>query len=410
MAGRIAPPPAFACFFYAAVLIYGAAGSPTPDNPGWPELLIAVFLLLSVGVAGVRDAFSFSKSASPFLQAMRFLFFMGLVFPLLVGAWHGNDRGLMLRDMAAFLFLGLPLFLSARIAADNAARFWMAPVFILAGFFFAVRTLMPAFNVWIPDGELLYLSNSPLTLFAGLCLAAALWRYLQPPFAPLRYGRAAFSGAMLCVILAAMLLDVQRATIGAVLVTLCVLMLDGIMRTPRRAILPVVIIIACACIIYPLLDGILQAMAAKTAAVGLNARSAEAAAVLEAVRGSPGGFFTGLGWGAVFGSPAVAGLEVNYTHSLLTTLFLKGGLIVLVPALIMAVCAFYEIFLIFQKDRGRGLALFWPFAIPLLLYASHKSLDYGLLLLALGVWSVGLRTLPEADPSVTKKTILQPAV
>ncbi len=398
MAFKLYALPAFACFLFAAILLYSFAGSPTPDNPGIVEILIALLLLSAVGAAGIKDAFALHAPVGFFINALRLLFLCGLIFPLVVGAWRGNDSGLIVRDLAAFIFLGLPLFLAPRIAADEGASRLLAPVLAVAGIFFALRTLMPIFNVWIPDGELLYLSNSPLALFAALFLAGAVWQGLQPPIAPLRWGRAGFNGAFLCIILAAMLLDVQRATIGAVLITLVYLALDGFVRAPRRALLPILVIVIFTAIIYPLLIGTIGAIVAKTAEVGLNARSQEAAAVVDALRTAPGGLFIGLGWGAMFASPAVAGLEVNYTHSLLTTLLLKGGLLMVLPALVMALAAFYEIFLIFQKDRARGLSLFWPFAIPLLLYASHKSLDYGLLLLMIGVWSIRAGSVARARP------------
>jgi hypothetical protein len=66
---------------------------------------------------------------------------------------------------------------------------------------------------------------------------------------------------------------------------------------------------------------------------------------------------------------------------------LKGGLVLLFVSLLMVITALHQIFLIFQQDRVRGLALFWSLLIPVFLYASHKSLDFGLILLLIGVWS-----------------------
>lgn len=392
----------------AAITLYGLAGSPTPDNPGIVELLIAALLVAAIGGGGLMRAISPHESGGPFLRALRILFLCGLFLPLLTGALRGNDPGLMLRDLAAFAFLGLPLFLAARVRAVPEIVLYLALALVGAGCLFALRTLRPAFNIWIPDGELLYLSNSPLTLFAGLGLAGLLWRALHDVPAPRALAQAAVCTAGLAMVLAAMLLDVQRATIGAVLITLILLALHDFIRAPRRTVLPLLLLGVIAAIIFPWLGAALGAMGAKTAEVGMNARLQEARAVYDALHGAPWGLLTGLGWGSVFASPAVAGLEVNYTHSLLTTILLKGGLPLLAAALAMAAAALYEIFLIFQKDSGRGLALLWPFTIPLLLYASHKSLDYGLLLLMIGVWSVRPRALQRESGSVKTKDITQP--
>ena len=113
----------------------------------------------------------------------------------------------------------------------------------------------------------------------------------------------------------------------------------------------------------------------------------------------PPSLFVGQGWGSVFVSPAVGGLSVNYTHSLLTTMALKGGLILFFLAFVTMLAALYQIFLIFQRDRVRGLALFWSLVIPVFLYASHKSLDFGLLLLMIGVWSIDPEALHKSHSS-----------
>lgn len=104
-------------------------------------------------------------------------------------------------------------------------------------------------------------------------------------------------------------------------------------------------------------------------------------------------FLFGTGWGGIFSSPAVGGLDVNYTHSLLSTMLLKGGAVLFLLTGLSCLAALYQIVLIFQRDSARGLTLFWPFIIPVFFYASHKSLDFGLLLLLIGVWSVQRQAL-----------------
>jgi hypothetical protein len=68
----------------------------------------------------------------------------------------------------------------------------------------------------------------------------------------------------------------------------------------------------------------------KTELVGVNARGAELAAVWQEISVTPGKLLWGAGWGGMFESPAVANIRVNYTHSLLTSMLLKTGVMGLV--------------------------------------------------------------------------------
>jgi hypothetical protein len=396
---RLKQLPASFVFMSAAVILYGLFGSPTPDNPGLLEMIIGGLLALSIATAGIGGMIDLWLERTIFLKSLQILFLCGLILPSLSAVYYGNDMMLILRDVLAFAFLGLPLFLSEKFAAHENVSKILAGLFVFAGIAFALRTLMPIFNVWIAPDELLYLSNSPLALFAAAFLAGLLWESLQNPN---RNSLLLAAGCLagLAILCAAMLLDVQRATIGAVFLTVFILAALSFIETPRRAALPILILATCAALLYPLVNDALQAMAQKTASVGFNMRSQEAMAVFDALSSSPETLFIGRGWGSVFASPAVGGLDVNYTHSFLTTMALKGGLVMLGLAILTVLAGLYEIFLIFQRDRVRGLSLFWPLIIPALLYASHKSLDFGLLLLLIGVWSTNLQTLRTGAPSV----------
>lgn len=378
--------PACFLFLFAAILLYALLGSPTPDNPGLIEGLIGVLLAASIATAGIPKGLSFLLNRNGFLKALQVLFLTGLILPTVAGAYLGNDRMLIVRDVLAFAFLALPLFLADKFKLYDRAATLFCTLLIFAGLAFCLRTLIPAFNVWIPQGELLYLSNSPLALFAAVYLAGRLWVSLESVTRMnLVHVLACLAG--LGILIAAMLLDVQRATVGAVLLTWLILAVHALIKHPRRILLPLLMIGALAAALYPVVSDAMHAMAVKTAEVGLNARVAEAKAVYNTLMAYPPSLFVGQGWGSTFSSPAVAGLSVNYTHSFLTTMALKGGLILFFLATLTVLAALYQIFLIFQRDKVRGLALFWSLTIPVFLYASHKSLDFGLLLLMIGVWS-----------------------
>ncbi len=96
-------------------------------------------------------------------------------------------------------------------------------------------------------------------------------------------------------------------------------------------------------------------------------------------------------------------LDVNYTHSLLITLALKGGIVLFLLGVLVTFTGLYQIFLIFQQDRAKALPIFCPFVIPIFLYASHKSFYFGLILLLIAVWSIQGQALHRTAPSAKKK-------
>lgn len=130
-------------------------------------------------------------------------------------------------------------------------------------------------------------------------------------------------------------------------------------------------------------------LAYKTSLVGFNMRSQELSAVWHVLIQNPQNFLFGIGWGGQFESPAVGNLNVTFTHSLLSYMALKTGFVGLVLTFIyIGVISHHGAKVIF-KDRVVGIALLWGFIIPIFLYASYKSLDFGLLLtliLALSVY------------------------
>lgn len=395
--------PVFALLLFAAIMLYGLFGSPTPDHPGVLEAMIGGLLVLSIGAAGLSRSSDLSMARSPYLKALQVFFLTGLVLPAITGVYFGNDRMLILRDLLAFAFLGLPLFLSERFVYQDRAQKILAALLVFAGIAFCFRTLMPAFNVWIPQDELLYLSNSPLALFAAVFLAGCFWKAMIALPGKKAALKVIGTLAGLAILTGGMLLDVQRATVGAVFISLFILGVGDFIRAPKKTLLPLIIGAILFIILLPLLGEALYAMARKTADVGMNARVQEAQAVYNALAAQPITLFTGKGWGAVFASPAVGGLEVNYTHSLLTTMALKGGMIMFILVGLVVLTGLHQILLIFQRDRVRGLALFWPLIIPAFLYASHKSLDFGFILLMIGVWSTCPRVLQESHTSCKQK-------
>lgn len=363
--------------FFAGLIVYACLGSPTPDTFGLTEILVAVLLLPAVAVP---------RLASITAPAAAVLLY-GLSVPLLSGVIAGHEPAMIVRDVVPYLFLLLPLFYVPTLARHPTG---LIITLCLLGFIFSLRALLPYHDVmdnpllWFgrPPADLLYLANSPEVLFSALLLLGGggvlIWT-----------GRSLIGGMVMVLAalapLLAMAVMMQRAGLGCVALAGSFWALAGLWLKPRR-MLPVVLVGLLILVpLLPYLALLLEGLAYKTELVGLNSRSQEWAAVLDLTGTSLGHTLFGLGWGATFDNPAVGNLRVNYTHSLISALILKTGLcgtlIVLVYLWTLAKQAVPELF----RRPIMVVSLAAPLGIGLLLYASYKSLGFGLVLLLLAL-------------------------
>lgn len=371
--------------FLTALGVYALAGSPTPDHPGLAEIAIAVLLIAAAGAGGALRVLRAGPAAG------RALLVYGLSAVLVIGALRGHEAGLMLRDGAAFLFLLLPLFLMGLGEARAERRIFIAVA--LVGFIFALRGLA-AFSVDIaallPEvftqkQELTYFANAPTVLFAALFIFGTSGQKFMREFS-LRAALLFMGGAVLALItLLPVMLTMQRASLGYAAVYVAALSALALFYYPRRTAAVLLIAAALSFPLWGVVAEIVNALTHKTALVGFNARGAELAAVWREISGLPGGLLFGTGWGGTFESPAVANIRVNYTHSLLSSMLLKTG----IAGLILTILYIGEI-LAGLMGRARAypvlvLALLGPILIDTFLYASFKSLDFGLILLLAGL-------------------------
>lgn len=374
------------CFFLACI-IYGAFGSPTPNSPGLVEAATGILLILAVGGAGCAHAarsVTFRERGENAKGAV-FLAY-GLCVPLLIALSSGHAPSAILRDLLPFLFLFCPLFfapLFSKRRSDARVVLWCL---ILIGLFFSLRSLAMQTSLcgFFCTDELLYLENMPTVLFACLFLIGAGMNFFMR-------GRAAHKSIVYLLFLAlagipllALALSLQRASLGAVFIYVLIVLGLHFYSRPKRAVNALFVLgifIFCAAIFVPLADFSAADILGKTALVGLNNRPQEAAAVWDAVAQNPFSLFFGLGWGAHFNSPAVGGLNVNFTHNFFTTMLLKAGLCGLIFSLVYIAGLIRVLARTISSDAVLGLALAAPFFIDILLYASFKSLDFGLTLL-----------------------------
>lgn len=363
--------------FIIALLVYAGFSSPTPDTLGWPEAVVALGLAAVVMVPRLNILN---------VSALLFLLY-GMSVPLISGVASGHDPAMIVRDLVPFSFLLLPLFFR-RAIKDHQTAF--TTLLMVMGFIFAARSLWPyrdAFlspQTWLgkPPADLLYLANSPEVLFSALMLfgfgAGLIWAR-----------RAFWVGAGMMAASAipvlAMAVMMQRAGLGCVVLAAGVWTAIGFWIKPLRTAAMAAVCLTLLLPLLPLAQQVGQALVYKTEMVGLNSRAQEWGTVLRLTGQSPWTMVFGLGWGTSFENPAVGNLPVNYTHSLISSIWLKTGL------LGVAFLGFYLWNLAKQAvpDLLRRpillLSILCPLGIGLIFYASYKSLGYGLLLLWLSL-------------------------
>ncbi len=363
--------------FILAILLYAVFSSPTPDNPGLVEVIMAVFLVFAFGAQGAQVLNLREQGRAFWFKSAQALLVVGGGIGAAVAVLYGAPVGLILRDGLAFLFLCLPVFACGIVMArPHYFRIFVAAI-VFCGFVFVARVLgnVAGFNL---SRELLYLANAPSVLFAALFTIGASGAYFIR-----RWSMRAAIGFGLCAGISlacfgAMAIDLQRAFLGYAGLYITVMIFLGLCFYPRRMAVLVLVFLGLS---WPLAGEVYElfgALMAKTQLYGLNSRLAEFAAVWHELQGAE--IIFGKGWGATFESPAVAEIRVNFTHNLFSAALLKTGLVG------MTLSGFY-IYAVFRIAAGLclsrpvlGLALAGPFLICALLYASYKSLDFGLVL------------------------------
>lgn len=369
--------------FCAALLLYAVFGSPTPDHLGWGEVCMALLLAVSVCLTATDAVYA---------RIAVFALVYGASVPVVTAMIYGHETPSVLRDIVPFLCLFMPLFWGATCRAQP--RYVLGCV-TSVGLIFSLRTLFLYRDILLTPAlwgqgaprDLLYLANSPEVLFSALiCLGIGGHFLIQAVHR--RIGVLLLCLAVLPLV--AMALMMQRAGIGVVVLSALGGFAIALYHTPKRAIflaVPVALLIGAG---WPVVTTIIEDMMSKTALVGSNSRLQEWGAVWQIVSADAGSFLFGKGWGAHLENPAVGGLSVNYTHSLLSSLLLKTGVIgsfvILVGSLVLVLRPVFAK----PKDTFSGLVLwaaFCPFVISVLLYASYKSLGFGLILLVFYVFS-----------------------
>lgn len=362
-----------------AIVIYGAWGSPTPDQFGVVELSVAVLLMLGVGVKGVAGALVFSVRSPLWFRAGQVLLMFGLSTGVVCGALAGHGAGAMARDVAAFGFLVLPVLLWASLKESFAARRGVVLAVLALGLLFGVRAGFDVPGLAAGD-DLYYLANMPSVLFAAIFLAGSAMTGFAARFSVQSLGVALALSALAILALWPLAETQQRASLGVFALSMAGIYTSCLWRYPRRALVMGGCLTLGLGAVWPEIGAVVSDVQRKTALVGGNMRFEEWRAVWQDIAAHPFSLVFGQGWGAHFSSPAVADIRVNYTHGLLSSLLLKTGLVGLGLGLVYLVGLAAAALRLWRCWPVAALALAGPVLIDVFLYASFKSFDFGLVL------------------------------
>lgn len=362
------------------ILVYALWGSPTPDDPGVLELVLGGLLIFIVGFEGLGYALRVRQGAVlPQITIAQLFLYAGLSFPVIAAVIADHPLTFVARDLTAFLFMVLPLFLWPLLQREPKACTILLYSVVALGVIFAVRTRL-AFPFIGSNDSLYYLSNMPSVLFAAIYLAGIGLNRFSCGLGAFCIGRTLLLMALAYSCLLLMIETQQRASLGAFALSMIIILAVNFIKAPKRTALVIIALAAAIVVYWASIYGVIESLLLKTSVVGGNMRAQEWQAVWNEVSGNPLSIMFGQGWGAMLSDPAVAGIRVNFTHGLASSMVLKMGVFGCLLALAYVLTLLYTALKYLKTDTVMVLALAAPILIDTFLYASFKSLDFGLVL------------------------------
>lgn len=383
-------------FFSFAIVVYALFGVPTPSHPGLIEALVAGGLLAAFLAGQGWRAFLNWREHAPWFAAGQAVLIWGLSVPLAIGIAGAHGSSEIVRDLAGFVFLIFPLLFIGAMSERRAFYFLVG----FLGAVLALRTLHLEALSFLGSAEKLdYLEIMPSILFAALFFAGSGVQVFCERFSVRGVLWAGVYGGAALLCLLPLMATEQRASLGVFAVGMVVIGAAYLWRSPRRAVWIVLAGLGLAFAFAGQIGAGFSTLANKTMLVGANMRFEEFAAVWAQISDAPGSLLLGKGWGAVYASPAVAGISVNYTHSLLSALLLKGGLLGFVLGGSYVALLLWGVMRRFWAAPVVSIAIMGPILIDVFFYASYKSLDFALVMLAAALGAAARDKLPESVAS-----------
>lgn len=364
---------------FLGIAVYAMFGSPTPNVLGGSEVVVGGLLVFAIGAAGFLPVLKCLHGKERWFHVGQVFLVYGLIAGVVGGLASSAGLGAMVRDVLPFGFMFLPLFLMRFCEGGRV----MVGVFAVLGLVFAVRASAPVLGLSFGLGydALYYLGNSPAVLFAAMFLFGAGLQGLARDLSVRSGVKAAVCFGLVFLALVPIVVTAQRAGMAAFAVYAVLAFGVLFMRAPRRMVVVGSVLAAVTVLVFGgMINEAFQGVEAKSALVGANMRFEEWAAVWSEITGNPLTFLFGQGWGASFSSPAVADIEVNFTHSLLSSMLLKLGFVGFLLCGVYVGALFWALLRVFRREPLIVMAIAAPLLIDVFLYAAFKSLDFGLLL------------------------------
>ena len=343
----------------AALLLYGALGSPMPREITLAILLPGVLILLYVGPgASILPAWTCTSSSQIEKQFLVVAFLYLLWAPLLVAVVASNNATDIVRDVIPHGFLFLPLLLSPALArAPRRFRVWLATSLAVAGTIMSVRFIdaaLPSVDE-IGTGHFGFdgfqnLAADPSALFAGIFFPALGLDIYQrnAGFRGTTLLRRllilAFAFVACIVVLGAYSARLSRGPVAFIILFVGLYLL---LRLATQSAITRLTMLICAsaglvAFFYFLGDkimGVVDLLMQKQEAVGTNGKDLEFYAVIQQVSRDIPHLIFGYGWGATLDNPFRWGAYFTFTHNIVSYYLLKSG--VLGAALITAYCFYF---------------------------------------------------------------------
>jgi len=406
-----------------ALVLYGAASEPFPQEPGLFEAAIGLLLVYSVAASGgplclMRTAVGRGER-SWVGRSVVLLFGCFLLVPLLVGITHGWAPWDVTRDVIPLLYLFLPLLILNRRSAvgkaqTDALMYALAFGGVLIAFRYFLKTGVSPLALgrdYSPETTHLF-AYDPSVVFAAIVLPLKAIERFRCDIKSMAITLVMLVGAGLCI--SALGLSFLRAPLGLTVLAYVV----GIWWLGKRRgkavwIWSGVFALIVAIAIHKQLAGLVHWLAWKTGRYGVDGKFEELHAVWSLVRGSGGALVYGFGWGSVFADPVNTGKLTSFAHSLITYSLLKAGLIGVAGILAYLAWLAGKLGAWAREDMTLALGIGAVVIIGLFFQPVFKTLSFGAILMLISVrwmqWESG-KLVPNSAVSVDKSERTRQAI
>lgn len=235
------------------------------------------------------------------------------------------------------------------------------------------------------SSELTCFANAPTLLFSAVFSFYGMIHFGFKGRSFLSVFLSVLATVICLLMIVVMAMTLQRTSLGYFVISACIILFMQFRDHPIKALLFISLVLVLAIPFIQDIYALFDALIIKTQQFGFNKRLQEWDAIWQIVSVSPIHLLFGAGWGAEFVSPAVDGARVNFSHGLLSATLFKLGLVGVILTCLYLYGLFQMWVEIWRRHIPFALALFGPIAINVLLYGGYKSLDFGLILLAVPV-------------------------